>query len=77
MNIKDYHKKINDLLDPEKYKKLQQDPMSKTMRIVSRLIRSSTIDDSTKKVLCRSEAKTLRLYGLPKIQKPMQRRFNF
>ncbi|CAH2017764.1 unnamed protein product [Acanthoscelides obtectus] len=69
MDTEDYTSKINDLLDRSTYKRLTRDPTQLIVRTTKSLVQKSSLKDEIKKKVCRSEALTLRIYGLPKIHK--------
>ena len=69
MKTEDYDKKIQELLDPAEYKKLNRDPTNKTLRKTNQLIELSRIPSERQREICKTDAFPPRLYGLPKIQK--------
>ena len=69
MDTTDYKEKIEELLEPHTYKKLNQDPTGKILRKTNNLIKSSSIPSEKHRSLCKTEALPPWLYGLPKIHK--------
>ena len=69
MDTEDYKTKINNLLDPNTYKELAYDPTQRLVRKTKMMVGNSSLAEEVKKKICRSEAMTPRLYGLPKIHK--------
>lgn len=69
MDTVDYRTKIKDLLDPNTYKELAQDPTQRLVRKTKMMVGNSSLAEEVKKKICRSEAVAPRLYGLYKIHK--------
>nr|CAI5865204.1 unnamed protein product [Callosobruchus analis] len=69
MNTEDYKNKIKEFLDPGTYHTPRKDPTKSILRKTKAMAKSSSLDEETRKKVCRSEALTPRLYGLPKIHK--------
>nr|CAI5839289.1 unnamed protein product [Callosobruchus analis] len=70
MDTEDYKNKIKELLDPDTYHTQGKDPTKTILKKTRTMVKNSSLDEDTKEEVCRSEALTTRLYGLPKIHKP-------
>ena len=70
METQDYHRKIEELLDPNTYKHLNRDPTVMVLRKTDALIKQSSMVHDVKAAVWVSEALPPRLYGLSKIYKP-------
>ena len=70
LNNKDYVSKMLDHLSSSRsYKQLGSNPISKILREVKKVIKTSSLDDKTKNLLMPIGEITPRIYGLPKIHK--------
>ncbi|XP_074038815.1 uncharacterized protein [Leptinotarsa decemlineata] len=69
LKTEEYNNKIEELLDPVNYRKLQRDPTQSELRNLIKIIRSSSLSETTQKVILLTEAVPPRLYGLSKIHK--------
>ena len=58
-----------DHLKCDSYRMIDNDPSEKVMKDVSKIIKNSSLDDSTKKKLIPRNDILPRIYGLPKIHK--------
>ncbi|XP_074041026.1 uncharacterized protein [Leptinotarsa decemlineata] len=64
-----YNNNIEELLDPANYRKLQRDPTQSKFSNVNKVIRSSSLSETTQKAILRTEAVPPRPYGIPNIHK--------
>ena len=70
MNRMDYNTKMKEhLTTTGSYKKLENNPISKVIKVVKKAIKSFNLDETMKKRLTPSCRITPRIYGLPKIHK--------
>ncbi|KAJ8961560.1 hypothetical protein NQ318_014812 [Aromia moschata] len=73
MKKEECQRKIESLLDPEHYRKLKKDPTPKIERQTRVIIKESQIPVEEQRRLLPSERRPPRLYGLPKLQKYIDR----
>jgi hypothetical protein len=69
MNTYDYDSKLLDLLSSSTYKPLAKNPISTITNLVTKAIKSSSLDPNIQKRLIPHNPQTLRIYGKPKIHK--------
>lgn len=69
LNRIDYKIKMDTLLDPQQYRKLNKDPTTKNEQQTRKAIKNSQIPSEDQKRLLPTGSQIPRLYGLPKIQR--------
>jgi hypothetical protein len=69
MNTSDYDSKILDLLSSSTYKPLAKNPINTITNLVTKAIKSSSLDPNIQKCLIPHNPQTPRIYGQPKIHK--------